>query len=153
MYDGQSLNFVWNDWDAAASAAASNAARTAAKKLRDVLQRVRHNVEEECLLAFSATSATDERCQIAVGHGANERNAGGDIGYCTRRSPKPSRHARGGGPTIKLVVQLAQSPDTNGCDLGLFRSVDTRYAHSEVPAIRIRRLCKDGQQGSPAVPG
>ena len=106
---------------------------------------------------FSATSATDERCQIAVGHGANERNAGGDIGYCTRRSPKPSRHARGGGPTIKLVVQLAQSPDTNGCDLGLFRSVDTHIpkfrpfeldafarmvskAHQQCPGDNVERL-------------
>ena len=33
---------------------------------------------------------------------------------------------KGGGPTIELVDQPAQSPDTNVCDLGLFRSVDSR---------------------------
>ena len=33
---------------------------------------------------------------------------------------------KGGGPSIKLVDQPAQSPDTNVCDLGLFRSVDSR---------------------------
>ena len=32
---------------------------------------------------------------------------------------------KGGGPSIKLVDQPAQSPDTNVCDLGLFRGVDS----------------------------
>jgi|TARA_B100000513_G_scaffold66694_1_gene26395 hypothetical protein len=32
---------------------------------------------------------------------------------------------KGGGPTIKLVDQAAQSPDTNVCDLGLFKSVNS----------------------------
>ena len=57
----------------------------------------------------------------------------------------------------KLVVQLAQSPDTNGCDLGLFRSVDTHIpkfrpfeldafarmvskAHQQCPGDNVERL-------------
>ena len=32
---------------------------------------------------------------------------------------------KGGGPTIKLLDQPAQSPDTNVCDLGLFKSVNS----------------------------
>lgn len=38
---------------------------------------------------------------------------------------------RGGGPKLTLVPQEAQSPDTNGCDLGFFNSVD-----STLPKIR-----------------
>ena len=55
---------------------------------------------------------------------------------------------KGGGPTIKLVNQTAQLPDTNVCDLGLFRSVD-----SLIPKFRpfqlgkfARMVCKAHRQ-------
>lgn len=45
------------------------------------------------------------------------------------------------GPKIEVVSQVAQSPDTNACDLGFFRSMDSR-----LPAIRSFDLDKFEQQ-------
>ena len=39
------------------------------------------------------------------------------------------------GPRIELVEQMPQSPDTNTCDLGFFRSIDSR-----LPKLRSFKL-------------
>jgi hypothetical protein len=77
----------------------------------------------------------------------------------TRRSPTLSRLARGSAQLSNLWItdQPAQSPDTNVCDLGLFRSVDSRIpkfrpfqldkfakivskAHLQYPGDKVERL-------------
>eukprot|EP00967_Tisochrysis_lutea_P132187 scaffold230530_cov31-Tisochrysis_lutea.AAC.1 len=42
------------------------------------------------------------------------------------RAPRKNRHQVGPDIVLLLQVQVANSPDTNACDLGFFKSMDSR---------------------------
>ena len=55
--------------------------------------------------------------------------------------PAPMRRGKQVGPEIKVADQCAQSPDTNGCDLGFNNSLDSR-----LPRVRDFDLDKFEEQ-------
>jgi hypothetical protein len=84
-----------------------------------VLPSIRQKLKDVPVVKIQFDNAPGHKTRVADGNQTIEE-------ALARSLAAPKYRGRQVGPKIEIVEQIANSPDTNACDLGFFRSLDSR---------------------------